>query len=357
MKIFLLSGEPSGDLYASLVVRAIKELDPKVEIRAVGGKELAETPVARIRDNQDLGVVGFYEGMKSSFRLYRIKERLKKEIIAFAPDIFLPISFSGFSLPLSRELKKEGIKIIYLSPPQIWAWGKRRVSFLKRYVDKIICLFPFEVEFYRWYSLPAFYFGNPLLELTQPFLKDAEEVRERAIAFAPGSRREEMKRHFPFLKEIFSRLNKNKELLGFFLLLPNLLSAKVKEDKEVIFVSEKRYEIIARSELVVGKLGTIALESVLLGKPYVGVYLPSLPTYFWGKFLVRTQYFSLPNLILKEKVFPEFIRPKPEEVEGAIRTILENKENKIFYQRKALKVREVLNEKEPTRRIAEAILN
>ncbi len=343
MKIFLFSGEPSADLYGSLVIKAIKGLNPKVEIRAVGGRELEEAGAKRIRDNQDLSVVGFYEGIKSSFRLFWLKKKLKKEISAFAPDIFLPISFGGFVLPLGRELKKEGIKIIYLSPPQIWAWGKGRISFLKRYVDKIICLFPFEFEFYRRYSLPAFYFGNPLTELTQSFLEreKGENNDLRIISLAPGSRKEEIKRHLPFLKEVFHRVNKNKEFIGFTIVSPHLLP-------------EKRYEIIACSELVIGKLGTIALETVLLGKPYVGIYIPSLPSYLIGRFLVQTKLFSLPNIILKEKVFPEFIRPNLREIEKAIKMVLKDKR---FYETCCLKVREILSEEKPAKRIAEAILD
>ncbi len=355
MKIFLLSGEPSADLYGSLVVKALKELEPKVEIRAVGGRELESAGAKRVRDNQDLSVIGFYEGIRSGPRLFGLKEKLKKEIISFAPDIFLPISFGGFALPLCRELKKEGIKIIYLSPPQIWAWGKRRIFFLKRYIDKIICLFPFEIEFYRRYSLTAFYFGNPLTELTQTFLGKSKRENSdlRIISLAPGSRKEEMKRHLPFLKEVFYQVNRNREFIGFFISPPYLLPKK-KGEEEIIFTQEKRYEIIARSELVIGKLGTIALEAVLLGKPYVGIYIPSLPSYILGRFLVQTKLFSLPNIILKEKVFPEFIRPNSKEVEEAIKIVLKNKE---FYESYCLKVREILTEEKPAKRIAAAILD
>jgi len=353
MRIFLLSGEPSGDLYGSLIVKAIRKINPTVEIFCVGEEDLVKAGAKKIRGHQDLSVVGFWEGWKAQFHLRPIKAELKKEILSLKPDLFLPISFSGFALPLARELKREGIKVIYLSPPQAWAWGRWRIPFLKRVADKVISFFPFEAEFYRRYGINSLYFGNPLLEILTEKGGERKE-RKKVLSFAPGSRKDEIERHQPFLRRLFQRLNRKNEFIGYFLLPPHLFPNEKRQDESgMIFATENRYEIILSSELVVGKLGTIALESVLLGKPYIGFYIPSFPTYLIGKFLVRTKLFSLPNLILNERAFPEFINPKCEELEEEIKRVREKSE---FYKEKCLRVKERLSGREITKRIAEAIL-
>ncbi len=329
MRLFFFSGEPSGDLYAHLIIKKIKELEPAVEIFFVGGEELKELDAIRIRDNRDLSVVGFFEGFLKSFSLRRIKEELKREIISLKPDLFLPISFGGLALPLACQLKREGIKTIYLSPPQTWAWGRWRIRYLKK-VDKIILFFPFEVKFYERYGIRPLYFGNPLIEILQPIEKRG---KERIISFALGSRGDESRRHKPFFLK---------------------LSAAMGDRYIKRFLSpERRYEIIAQSDLLVGKFGTVLLESVLLGKPYIGIYFPSLPTLLIGKFLVKRKIFSLPNIILERKVFPEFVRPKIKEVKEKVSEILENRE---FYEKAGQEVRARLKGKEPTKKIAEEIL-
>ncbi len=370
MRLFFLSGEPSGDLYGSFVIKAIKEKRPEVEIFCVGGEELESAGAVRIMDNKDLSVVGFWEGAKASFRLWRLKERLRKEILTLRPSVFLPLSFSSFALPLVKELREGGfnqkVKIIYISPPQVWAWGKGRVKYLKRYVDKVICLLPFEEEFLRSCGINAFYFGNPLTEFVKPKLSREDIVKQYAtpigkkvICLTPGSRKEEVERHLPFLLELFSLLNKEKTFFGFVLLPAALKSKKADYTGEancpdLVFSAEDKYDLITLSELVIGKLGTISLETVLLGRPYVGIYIPNLISYIAGRFIVKTRLFSLPNILLREKAFPEFIRPNIEDVKKTIERILANKG---IYEADCLKVRRVLEREGVKEKIVEAVLN
>ncbi len=364
MRLFFLSAEPSADLYGSLLIKALKEKRPDLEIFCVGGSEMESAGAIRIMDNKRLSVVGFWEGTKASLRLARIKERLKREISALNPNIFLPISFGSFSLPLCSDLKRKGIKIVYISPPQVWAWGKGRVKFLKRYTDKIICLFPFEQKFYQRYGIPALYFGNPLIKFVKPRLK-RERIFDKyhlakdtkIICLAPGSRREEIRRHLPFLLELFKEIREKEAITGFLLLPSNKIKdigCRILDVQNLFFASEDKYDLIFHSELVIGRLGTISLETTLLGKTFIGIYLPHPLSYLLGRAIVKTPSFSLPNLILGKKVFPEFIRPDIKEVCSSVLTVLKNREG---YEKYCLAIREILDMEDPAARIAEEILS
>lgn len=355
MKILFLSGEPSGNLYLNYLIENFNRLYPDIQLYVIGNKENLKGDFHLIFDTKNLAVVGFYEGIKKFFFLLPYLKEIEKKIKELKPDIFIPISFPGFNLPLIKRIKNEKLRIIYFAPPQIWAWGKFRYKILKKYVNKIICPFPFEKEFYEKLKIKAVYLGNPLLEIVKTNLAK-EEIKEKynikdekTLILMPGSRNEIIKKNLPFFLKVFKELTKDFKIKPFILGFKNLDYKNNSLNLPIIY--EDHYELISISDLVLTCLGTSTLEIALLNKPFISVYFPSFITLLIGKFLVKTKYFALPNILLKEKIFLEFINPKLEIVLPKAKEILENK---INYQPYFKKIKEILNNKEER---AKSIIN
>ncbi len=355
MKILFLSGEPSGDLYLNYLIENFNKLYSNIQLYVIGNKENLKGNFQLLLDTKNFAVVGFYEGIKKSFFLLPYLKKIEKKIKEIKPDIFIPISFPGFNLPLIKRVKNKKLKIIYFAPPQIWAWGNFRYKILMKYIDKIICLFPFEKEFYNKLGIKAVYLGNPLLEitkinLTEKEIKEKYGIKEKKILILmPGSRNEIIRKNLPFFLRVYEKLNKDFEIKPFILGLQNLNYRKY-NFLNLPVIYEDHYELISISDLVFTCLGTSTLEIALLNKPFISIYFPSLFTLLISKFLVKIEYFSLPNILLKEKVFLEFINPK---IEVIIKKATEILENKIDYQPYFEKIKEALNKKE----IAKSIIN
>ncbi|MEO0090798.1 MAG: lipid-A-disaccharide synthase [candidate division WOR-3 bacterium] len=357
MKILFLSGEPSGDLYLNYLIENFNKLYPQIKLYVIGNKENLKGNFQLLLDTKNFAVVGFYEGIKKSFSLLPYLKEIVEKIKEIKPDIFIPISFPGFNLPLIKRIKNKKLKIVYFAPPQIWVWGKFRYKILKKYVDKIICLFPFEKEFYEKLKIKAFYLGNPLLEivktnLTKEEIKEKYNIKdEKILILMPGSRKEIIKKNLSFFLKVYEELNKDFKIKPFILGLKNLRSYKEDNLLNIPIVYEDHYELISISDLVLTSLGTSTLEIALLNRPFISIYFPSFLTLLVGKFLVKTQYFSLPNILLKEKVFLEFINPKLEIIYQKAKEILENK---INYQSYFEEIKKILNNK---KEIAKNIIN
>lgn len=347
MKILLLSAEPSGDLYLNYLIDNFNKLYPQIKLYVIGNKENLKGNFQLLLDTKNFTVVGFYEGIKKSFSLFPYLKEIERKFKEIKPDIFIPISFPGFNLPLIKRIKNKKLKIVYFAPPQIWAWGKFRYKILKRYIDKIISLFPFEKEFYEKLKIKAVYLGNPLLEivktdLTKEEIKKKYNIKdEKILILMPGSRKEIIRKNLPFFLMVYEKLNKDFKIKPFILGLKNL-NYKEYNFLNLPIVYEDHYELISLADLVLTCLGTSNLEITLLNRPFISIYFPSFLTLLIGKFLLKTGCFSLPNILLKEKVFLEFINPKLEIIYQRAKEILENK---INYQPYFEKIKKILNNK------------
>ena len=359
--IFFLAGEPSGDLYAGLVARAILELDPSVRMLGIGGQEMHNAGVERVQDTSGLGVFGFWEGLTAWSRMQAFTQRVEAALQEARPDVFVPVSFSGVNLGLARFARGLGIKVVYLSPPQLWAWGGWRARKLRRVADKVICLLPFEERFLKKRGVNAVFLGNPLVDLLKPQMnadergpgiqpprhRERQERRESEsicnqqsvicnlkspssslpgslapslpalrLLLLPGSRPSEIQRHLPLMLEVAERLQQD---------IPGLKVFELRfsdSGREPSAASRERYQQMASADLILAASGTVTLEAALLGVPMVVVYRLSPLSYLAAKMMVRLKYFSLPNLLLDRQVVPEFSQPGVEEVCQIARELL-----------------------------------
>jgi lipid-A-disaccharide synthase len=362
--IFFLAGEASGDLYAGLVARAVRETDSSVRMLGIGGPEMRAAGVERVKDTSGLGVFGFWEGLTAAARLQAFVRRVEASLTELRPDVFVPVSFSGVNLGLARFARDLGIRVIYLSPPQVWAWGKWRAKKLRAATDKVVCLLPFEEPLFRRLGVNAVFLGNPLVDILNPQITQIAQIPlsssrsptpdPRPLAprlyLLPGSRSGEIRRHLPLMLEVAERLQQD---------IPGLKAFDLRlsdSGQEQSGAGRARYERMASADLILAASGTVTLEAALLGVPMVVVYRLSLLSHLAARLMVRLKYFSLPNLLLARRVVPEFIQPRVEPVYRAARDLLLNLDRREKMKAELARIRPLFGEPGAALRIAREIL-
>jgi lipid-A-disaccharide synthase len=345
--VFVLAGEPSGDLYAGLVARAVRELDGSVRMLGIGGPEMRAAGVKMVEETSGLGVFGFWEGLTALGRLRGFVRRVKTVLRETRPDVFVPVSFSGINLGLARFARGLGIKVVYLSPPQLWAWGGWRARKLRRAADKVICLLPFEERFLKKRGVNAVFLGNPLADAlaewpSGPLPSVPSSQSSVRLLLLPGSRPSEIQRHLPLMREVANRLKAD---------VPDLDVAELPFP-----ASGERYSLICSASLVLAASGTVTLEAALLGVPMVVVYRLSPLSYLAAKMMVRLKYFSLPNLLLDRQVVPEFSQPGVEQVCRTARELLLEPDRREKMKGELAQIRPLFGQPGAARRIAREII-
>lgn len=319
MRILIVTGEISGDLYGALLVRKIRELNPSFHFVGIGGPRLRNTDAEILFSAESLALVGLPKPsqIKKYLFIYRkIEEILKRRRV----DMVLLIDFPGFNLKIAKLAKSLGYPVIYYVAPQVWAWHRKRIKIIKKCVDKLFVILPFEEDFFRNQGIDVGFYGHPLLDvirvnLTKEMFCEVFQLDpERPIvSFFPGSREGEVERHLPLFLRVFKELKRRrKDIQGIMVKAPGIKeSIYWEEARRMLFVMENnQYDVLKYSEVALLASGTITLESALLRTPAVVTY--SLPPwlYFLAKKLVKVPYISLPNLILNKELYPEILQDK-----------------------------------------------
>ena len=323
MKIGIVVGEKSGDNLGAGLFEEIKKLLPDATIEGIIGPKLSELGGDQWASYNELSFMGIIEPLKALPRLIRLRKQLTCRWINDPPDIFIGVDAPEFNLTLEKNLKKAGIKTIHYVSPSIWAWRENRVKKIKKSVDRMLCILPFEPLIYEKYQIPAKYIGHPLAEtipyhLNKEIIKDGLGVRaSKLIAILPGSRVNEVRQLGPIFVKTAKLMRKSNNNIFFIApMASNAIKTIFKsivneyEMGEYFSISEKNkfYESIIASDLVISASGTAVLESALLERPTIAAYKVSSPSYFIMKALVKTKYFTLPNILLEENLIPEYIQ-------------------------------------------------
>lgn len=307
-KIFISTGEVSGDLHCSYLVKKILQEDEKVEFFGVVGKHGIEAGVTPVETIESIAVMGFIEGLKKySYLKEKAREYLdfiKKERIG---KVIL-VDYGGFNLRFLEMLKKEApkVEVFYYIPPKLWIWGEKRIEKLKL-ADHIVVIFPWEINFYKKHEVEAVYFGNPLSE-KYPKVKRVG----KKVLLLPGSRKQEIEKIIPVMIEVIKALPKEE----FILKLANKDHQNwIKFDLSELKNLEINWELslgeaVKNSEMAIATSGTVTLELALLGIPTIVVYKTSKINEWIAKYVLKVGYVSLPNLTLNREVFPELLQEK-----------------------------------------------
>ncbi|MBV8728744.1 MAG: lipid-A-disaccharide synthase, partial [Acidobacteriia bacterium] len=297
-KILVSAGEASGDLYASLVVNELRRLWPDAEFFGCTGPRLREAGVRTVVDAASLAVVGLVEVVSHIPRIYGEYRRLIKSAGEHKPDLAILTDSPDFHLRAARALRRHGISVVYLVAPQVWAWRKGRLPRMRRDLSHLLCIFPFEEEFFRRAGIPATYIGHPLVNLVTPALSRGEFFRKHGldagrplIGVLPGSRRGEAARHLPVLLDAVERLGGKSGSAQF--VLPASPTTGIEFFKErlsaapITVLAGESWDAMAHAGLVLAASGTVTIEAALLGTPMVTFYRVTWPSWAIGKLLVR----------------------------------------------------------------------
>lgn len=312
------AGEASGDLYASLVVEELRRLDPAAEFFGCTGPRLRAARVRTVVDAASLAVVGLLEVVVHIPRIYSEFRKLVAAAREQPPDLAILTDSPDFHLRIARRLHRQGVPVVYLVAPQAWAWRKGRVKAMRRDISRLLCIFPFEEEFFRREGVNATYIGHPLARLVRPSLSRDEFFRKHRlpagrplISILPGSRRGEAARHLPALLDAAGRLYREQAVN---LVLPASVTTGVAFFEELVggspirVIEGESWDAMAHSDLALAASGTVTVEAALLDTPMVTFYKVTSPSWVAGKFLVKVPFYSMVNLIAGRMVVPELMQ-------------------------------------------------
>ncbi len=321
MKYMMIAGEASGDLHASQVIKALKEADPDFELRYFGG-DLMEKESRRRPDlhYKEMNVMGFSEVLRKLPSLWRNLKQAKLLIDVYKPDALILIDYPGFNLKLAKYASKRGIPVHYFISPKVWAWKEYRVKRIKKYVDKLYSILPFEVPFYKKHGYEVTYVGNPSVQEIAHSMKHIPPRRhflERQglsdekpiIALLPGSRKGEIRNNLPLMIAAVKRFPDFQYVVGAAPSIPEKFYREVAQDPGLKVVFGVTHTLLKYSQAAVVTSGTATLETALIGTPQVVAYRANgmKLSYKIMEKLLKVKYVSLPNLIVNNNVVPELL--------------------------------------------------
>lgn len=365
MKYYIIAGEASGDLNGSNLIKKLREKDTEAVIRCWGGDLMEQAGAELVMHYKKLAFMGFWEVVSHLNIILRNFKFAKKDISIFDPDVLILIDYPGFNLKMAGWAHKRNIRTVYYISPQVWAWKEGRVKNMKRNIDKMLVILPFEKEYFksRW-NWEVCYVGHPLLEVTQRFLESASKEKQpsehKIIALLPGSRKQEITRKLPVMLRVSQKFPDYKFIVA---------QAPGTDDSfyepfmapydNVEIVKGGTYKLLNQSIAALVTSGTATLETALLGVPEVVCYKGSNISYQIAKHLVKIKYISLVNLIMGRTIVMELIQRYMNEknLEHELSDILFNdaNRNKMLENYKELKEK-LYRDKDASERAAEEIM-
>lgn len=319
--ILIVAGEVSGDLHAAKVVQAVKTRAPETAFWGLGGDDMRAEGVDLLQHTDQMSVMGIGEVLKHYRFLKGVFNQVLDEVDRRRPDAALLVDYPGFNLRLAAELKKRGVKVYYYICPKVWAWNKKRIPRMAKIIDRLMVVFPFEVEVFKDTNLQVDFVGNPLVAQIDGFLASAARPlpwgSESRIALLPGSRRQEILRILPTLLSAARTLEGRFPDLSFMIASPNeRIEALVNEqidrcaDKpsRLSVICGHARELMRQADAAIVTSGTATLETALIGTPQIIVYKTSAATYWFARAVLTIRHIGLVNIVAKRTVCPELIQ-------------------------------------------------
>lgn len=315
MKYYIIAGEASGDLHGSNLMKQIRLKDPNAQFRFWGGDKMAEIGGKPVKHIRDLAFMGFTEVLANLRTILNNISFCENDIIEFNPDALILIDYPGFNLRIAKKIKPSGIKIFYYISPQVWAWKQSRVHTIKKVVDQMMVILPFEKEFYQKFEMEVDFVGHPLLDAIQ--LKTEEEKTalrqewklegKKVVALLPGSRKQEISKMLPIMlqmKKHFSDIHFM--IAGAPSIDPSFYAPFLDQNTDILY--GRTYDILSVADAALVTSGTATLETALFGVPEVVCYKGGKISYHIARKLIKVKYISLVNLIMDQPVIKELIQ-------------------------------------------------
>ncbi len=315
MKYYIIAGEKSGDLHAANLIKKIKNKDSFALFRGFGGDDMRNQGVEIIKHYKEMAFMGFLEVVKNLTSIFKNINLCKTDIAAFKPDVIILVDYPGFNMRIAEYAHKNNFKVFYYISPKIWAWNTKRAFKIKKFVDKMFVIFPFEAEFYKKFNYKVDYVGNPLLDSIAQFKSSGNFYSQNnissdkpIIAVLPGSRKQELQYILPQLKEVFNRFPDYQFIIGGVSTLNPSYYNILLEGLDIKIVYDQTYDLLSQAVAGLIKSGTSTLEAALFTLPQVVCYKASNFSYQIAKRLIKVKYISLVNLVADKKVVTELIQ-------------------------------------------------
>jgi len=311
-KLYIIAGEASGDLHGSNLIKQLKNIDSAIDIRCWGGDKMQAEGATLVKHFKELAFMGFIEVVKNLPTILKNISFCKEDILAYKPNAIILIDYPGFNLRIAKWAKQQGIKVIYYISPQVWAWKENRVKLMKQCIDKMICIIPFEKDFYKnkW-NWDVEYVGHPLVEVVEKFnIQHSNlKIENNIIALLPGSRKQEILTKLPIMLSVVEHFPTYQFVVA---KAPGLdedfYNNLIAPYKNVSWVVNETYALLSKAKAALVTSGTATLETALFGVPQIICYKGSNISYQIAKKLIKIKFIGLVNLIMDKEVVKELIQ-------------------------------------------------
>lgn len=316
MKYYIIAGEASGDLHGANLIKSIKQKDTSADIRCWGGDKMEDAGGVLIKHYRNLAFMGFAEVLMNLRTIMTNLSFCKKDILSYKPDVLVLVDYPGFNLRIAKFAREQGIKVAYYISPQIWAWKKNRVHSIKKNVDRVLTILPFEKKFYAKYDYKADFVGHPLLDSLaneklvskEHFYSDNKLSDKPIIAILPGSRKQEVT---VMLKRMLYMVDQYTDyqfvIAGVNTLHVDFYNSLIC-DRNVRLLFDQTHSIVKYADAALVTSGTATLETALIGTPEVVCYKGNRISYEIAKRIIDINYISLVNLIMDREIVTELIQ-------------------------------------------------
>lgn len=348
-KIIIIAGEASGDLHAGGLLKELKRINHQIELFGMGGEKMKEEGVELFFHIKDLSFMGFFEVLKNIGFVKSVLKKMTELLDQKKPDLAILVDYPGFNLKFAKRIKKRKIPILYYISPQIWAWGGKRIVKIKKLVDKMLVVFPFEEKIYEDAQVDVKFIGHPLLDIVKSKTKK-EEFRQRLgvkknellLGLFPGSREQEVIKILPVMLEVCENLaqkiKSTRSVISKNIKIGISLAPDIQKDflekfltktkLDYILVKDLNYDLMEHSDFLLVKSGTSTLEAAILGTPFVVMYKTGFLSWLLAKNMLKIPYICLANIVAGKKIVKEFIQydAKPGLIASSVYDFLTDKD-------------------------------
>ena len=309
---FLIAGEASGDLHGAELMNELKKINDSIIFSGLGGIKMEQCGLSSLAPIQKLAVMGFWEVLKKYTFFLNLQKKVLNHIAQSKPDKIILIDYPGFNLRIAKKIKEKfNIPILYYISPQVWAWKEKRVNDLKKYVDSLIVIFPFEVDWFAKRNMKVQYFGHPLIDQWKKLKINTKTKNKFIIGLFPGSRKQEIERHLPLFENLIQKkklINKN---IDFVISRSEMISEKyfsIFKKYGVPILCKPSYQIYEKCSLAIVASGTATLECAISKTPFIVIYKMSSISWFITKQFVKIKFASIVNILNEDKIVSELIQ-------------------------------------------------
>ena len=373
MRYFLIAGEASGDLHGSNLVRELKLQDPDAQFRFFGGDLMAaQAGVPPVLHYREMAFMGFVRVLMNLRTISRNMERCKAEIVDFKPDVVILIDFAGFNLRIAEFAKSIGLKTVFYISPKIWAWKTNRIKKIKKYIDKMLTILPFETEFYAGFNYPVEYVGNPILDAIEEFKTNDHQTEadfrqtnglsdKPIIGLLAGSRKQEVGFMLPVMIEVSRQFPEYQFVIsGAPGLDRDYYTKVIGADCNIPIVFGQTYNLLKFSRAALVTSGTATLETALFGVPEAVLYRIMAPNFLYriGRKILKAQWISLANLIMGREIIRELVQMdcNSKTVAAELRKILDDEQYDAEFMRNYAELMQRMGSAGASKRAAQAVI-